>query len=111
MRKALAALLACSTLPMYGWGPVGHSLVARIADAQLTDAARARVAEILGPGVTMASIASWPDQVRRQRSNTAPWHYIDIPIDKPHIDMVRDCPKGDCVVAQIAADRAVLADP
>jgi hypothetical protein len=94
-----------------GWGPEGHSLVARIADAELTPAARARVAEILGPGVTMASISSWADQVRRQRANTGPWHYIDIPIDKPHMDLARDCPNGDCVVAQISAQRVILLDP
>jgi hypothetical protein len=111
MRKLVAMALACAAMPVYGWGPEGHSLVARIADAQLTPAARARVAEILGPGTTMASISSWADQVRRERSNTASWHYIDIPIDKPRLDMARDCQQGGCVVAQILADRDVLRDP
>jgi hypothetical protein len=111
MRRFLAIALAFGSLPVYGWGPEGHSLVARIADAQLTAAARARVAEILGPGVTMASISSWADQVRRQRSNTGPWHYVDVPIDKPHLDMARDCAKDDCVVAQIAIERKLLVDP
>jgi hypothetical protein len=111
MRKVLAVALVCGTLPGYGWGPEGHSLVARIAEAELSASARARVAEILGPGQTMASVASWADQVRRQRDNTAPWHYIDIPIDKPHMDLARDCPKGDCVVAQISVERATLSDP
>lgn len=110
MRKALAGALVCACLPAYGWGPEGHSLVARIADAELTPAARAKVAEILGPGQSMASISSWADSVRRQRSNTGPWHYIDIPIDKPHMDMARDCAKGDCVVAQIGVERALLAN-
>ena len=101
----------CGFLPAYGWGPEGHSLVARIATAELTPAAQAKVAELLGPGQTLASIASWADQVRRERANTGPWHYIDIPIDKPHMDMARDCPKGDCVVQQIAAQRIILAEP
>jgi len=111
MRRLVAVALACATMPVYGWGPEGHSLVARIADAQLTPAARARVAEILGPGSTMVSISSWADQVRRERSKTAPWHFIDIPIDKAHMDMSRDCAQGDCVVAQILAERDVLRDP
>lgn len=111
MRKVFAAALVCGMLPVYGWGPEGHSLVARIAQEELTPAARARVSAILGPGVTMASISSWADQVRRDRSSTGPWHYIDIPIDKPHMDLARDCPKDDCVVAQIAAHRAILLDP
>ena len=55
-------------------GARGHSLVARIAQAQLTPAARARVDEILGPDTTMVSIASWADEVRRSRPDTAPWH-------------------------------------
>jgi hypothetical protein len=104
-----AALTACA--PLCAWGPEGHALVARIAEAQLTPAAHARVVEILGPGVTMASVASWADQVRRARPETSTWHYIDIPIDKPHLDMARDCPKGDCVIAAIARFRKVLADP
>jgi hypothetical protein len=98
-------------LPAFGWGPEGHNLVARLAAARLTPAAAARVAEILGPGVTLASISSWPDQVRRERTETAPWHYIDIPIDKPHLDMARDCPKGACVVTKIEDFEKVVADP
>jgi hypothetical protein len=100
MRKFLGILL-CGTLPAFGWGGEGHSLIARIAWMQLTPAVQAKVSEILGPGVTMQSIASWADTVRNQRRDTGPWHYIDIPIDKPHLDMARDCPKGDCVITKI----------
>ena len=39
------------------------------------------------------------------------WHYIDIPINQPHLDMTRDCPKGDCVIAKIEDFQKVLADP
>ncbi len=108
MRKFLAAALACAALPAYGWGPEGHRLVARIAMAQLSKRAQAKVAAILAPGETLASISSWADQIRRDRANTGPWHYIDIPIDQPAMDMARDCPQDNCVVAQIAAERAVL---
>ncbi len=96
---------------IFAWGPEGHSLVARIADSQLTPAARARVDEILGPDVTMASVSSWADDTRRTRPETAPWHFIDIPIDKPRLDMARDCPKGDCVLVKIEDFEKVLADP
>ncbi len=93
------------------WGPEGHSLVARIAEAQLTPAARARVTAILAPGQTLASIASWADEVRRSRPETANWHFIDIPIDQSHLDMARDCPKGDCVITKIADLRKTLLNP
>ena len=110
MRKLLVSIL-CGCLPAFGWGEEGHSLIARIAWAQLTPAVQARVTRILGPGVTIQSIASWADNVRNQRRDTAPWHYIDIPIDKPHIDMARDCAKGGCVVAKIEDFEKVLKDP
>jgi len=104
---ALAVLL----LPAYGWGPEGHRLVARIAWEQLTPAAREHVTAILAPDQTIVSIASWADEVRRSRPQTEPWHYIDIPIDKPHLDMARDCPKNDCVIAKIPDLRKTLQDP
>jgi hypothetical protein len=111
MRKYRLLVLLCAGLPALAWGPEGHDLVARIAEAQLTAEARARVAEILGPGSTMASVSSWPDQIRRSRPETGPWHYVDIPTDKPGLDMARDCPNGNCVIAAIAAMRAKLRDP
>jgi hypothetical protein len=99
------------TLPLLSWGPEGHALVARLAEPYLTAAARARVAEILGPGVTLASIASWPDQIRRAQPATASWHYTDIPIDRPHLDMERDCPGRNCAIAKIEDFEKVLGDP
>jgi len=112
MRKTLAVTLAILGLPLPGltWGPEGHDLVARIAQAQLTKKVRAKIDAILGPGVTIVSISSWADQIRNERRDTGPWHYIDIPIDQPHLDMARDCAKGDCVIAAIAKFRAQLKD-
>src|SRR5262249_31378046 len=37
--------------------------------------------------------------------------YVDIPIDKPHLDMARDCPRNDCVIAKLAEFRKALQDP
>src|SRR5262249_23728353 len=48
---------------------------------------------------------------RRARAETAPWHYVDIPISKPHLDMSRDCPRGDCVIVKIEEFEKVLRDP
>jgi hypothetical protein len=105
----VVTLLSCS-LPAFAWGPEGHSLIARIAEAQLKPAVHARVVEILGPGKTMSSVASWPDEVRRARPETAPWHYVDIPVDKPRLDMERDCPKGACIIVAIATMERTLRD-
>jgi len=111
MPKSLVILVLAWCMPASAWGPEGHSLVARLAEAKLTAAACARVAEILGPDTTLASIASWADQVRRSRPETGPWHYIDVPIGRPHVDMARDCPKGDCVIARIEDFEKALGDP
>jgi hypothetical protein len=110
MRKLLVTLL-CGSLPAFGWGREGHSLIARIAWAQLSPAAQAKVTAILGPNVTIESIASWADEVRNQRRDTGPWHYVNIPIDKPHLEMARDCPKNDCVLLKIEEFRKSLQDP
>ncbi len=109
MRRVLLFALASS--PLFGWGGEGHRLVARMASAQLTPAAKAQVSAILGPAQTLMSVASWADDTRRQRQETGPWHYIDIPITAKHLDMARDCPKGECILAKIAEFRKAVADP
>jgi hypothetical protein len=111
MRKTVLAVLLAVTVPSYAWGPEGHDLIARIAEAQLKPDVHEKVVAILGPGVSMASVASWADSVRRNRPESAPWHYIDIPIDQPHRDMARDCAKGDCVIQKIEDFEATLRDP
>jgi len=111
MRTYPLLALLCAAFPALAWGPEGHALVARIAETQLKPETRARVAEILGPDSTMTSMSSWPDEIRRSQPQTGPWHYVDIPIDKPGLDMARDCPNGNCVIGAIAAMRARLRDP
>ena len=111
MRRLAVFVSLLGTVPAFGWGPEGHSLVARLAAARLTPEASAKVAEILGPGVSLASISSWADQIRPSRAETGPWHYIDIPIDKKQLDMTRDCPKGDFVIAKIEDFQKVLTSP
>jgi S1/P1 Nuclease len=109
MRLAVLGLLAGS-VPAFAWGPEGHSLVARIAEANLTAEARAQIAALLGPGETLHGLASWADEVRRSRPETEPWHYIDIPISRPALDMARDCAAKGCVITAIEEFRKVLAD-
>jgi S1/P1 Nuclease len=103
---AWAATVPCA----YGWGHEGHDLVARLAAARLTPKAAAQVAEILGPADTLVSTSSWADQVRNSRKETGPWHYVNISIDKPHLNMQRDCGDGNCVIARIEQFQARLAD-
>ena len=111
MRKLLVVATLGLHLPAFAWGPEGHRLVARIAEQELTDKAKARIAEIIGHGHSIAETASWPDEIRPSRPETAPWHFVDIPLSARHLDMARDCPKGQCIAASLENFEAVLKDP
>jgi hypothetical protein len=102
MRAIVVVGILAGVLPAFAWGPEGHRLISRIAETQLTPEARAQVAAILGPDKTLISIASWADEVRRSRPESANWHFVDIPINQQHLDMGRDCPKDDCVLGKIS---------
>ena len=60
---AALALVACTPLAA-AWGAVGHATVATIAQNYLTPAGQSFVSNILGSGVSMASVASWADTYR-----------------------------------------------
>jgi len=96
------------------WGAVGHHVVARIAWAHLTPAARAQATTLLEGGQdAFIAAATWADEVRSARPETYNWHFVDIPAGEARYDAARDCPatdKGDCVIAEIARARADLAD-
>ena len=92
------------------WGTEGHEIVALIAGHELSAAARAQVAHLLGSSEMMAHQANWADEIRDQRRDTGAWHYVDIPLGAPGYDARRDCPGRACVVAQIENDLAILSD-
>jgi len=114
--SVLVAILAlpCVPAPTLAWGPEGHKVVAMIAQRYMSHAAMDRTQMILG-SYSLEDVANWADEIRRQRRETAPWHYIDIPLDANSIDPSRDCPNDTCVTAQIVRFTAVLknrsADP
>jgi hypothetical protein len=60
----------------------------------------------LEQGETLASISTWADEHRNP--TTAGWHYVNFPRDTCTFDKERDCPDGQCVVAAIEKQAAVL---
>jgi hypothetical protein len=74
------------------WGVEGHAVIADIAEAHLTPQSRAAVHELLATEnyTHLAEVASWADYVRLQRRYTAPWHFVNIPLDVPSYDPARD---------------------
>jgi nuclease S1 len=115
--KAVIGLLALSTVALlpsgaWAWGGEGHRIIALIAADRLTPAARAEVSDLLGGDARgrMEEVSTWADEIRRGRPKTAPWHYVNIEISTNGYDAARDCPAGDCVVAQVQKDERILAD-
>lgn len=106
----LGMLCLSGAARLLAWGPQGHRVVAVIAQANLTPAARAKVDALLGPLNSMAAVSSWADDTRVDFPETGPWHYIDIPLDARSIDMARDCPQGNCVIGKIEEYERVLKD-
>lgn len=109
--------------PALAWGGYAHALTARIAQSQLTPAARAQIKRLLRaepqlktPQCALKSLedaAVWPDCVRGLPDGSfgfsATWHYQNISVCAP-FDITANCPNGDCVTVQIARQQAVLAN-
>lgn len=117
---ATVIVISVSTL-LFGWGQEGHAIIGQIAQDNLTPAAKKQVQALLG-NETLASVASWADEIRRDRDETYNWHFVDIPKDAAGFDDARDCyrpndtHKGaqtdhqNCVVDRIEFFKKVLAD-
>lgn len=114
MRRLAIVSLLVSLAPTQAlaWGSEGHRIIAEIAEQYLTPEAAHQVRDLLAieGDTTLADVANWADQIRHQRPETAPWHFVDIPISAPRYDPARDCRQGDCVVAKIEQFEATLAD-
>ncbi|KAJ4798225.1 endonuclease 4 [Rhynchospora pubera] len=100
----LLSVLA-STPTSNGWGPEGHSIVCKIAESYLTSNARKAVRELLPKdAIDLASVCSWPDEIRKQQKWSTMLHFVDTP-GVCNFDYNRDCHsngvKDFCVVAAI----------
>src|SRR3954454_20552434 len=109
MRNLLVLLLtwALSTTPAFGWWETGHQVVARVAAAHLTPAARTRISRILDVPDTPEAIAdalaqasTWPDETRAE-THTGEWHFIDLALQDEKSDIAKRCPENNCAPARI----------
>ena len=76
----------------------------------MTPAAKAAIAELLEPGESLANASTWADEVRGRTRETAPWHYVDVPLDEPRYDSKYSGEKIGCVVDKINEFRKVIGD-
>lgn len=112
-RAALFALLLSGVpSPTQAWGTEGHRIVADIAERYLEPTTVHQVRDLLAldNATTLAEVSNWADQIRDQRPDTAPWHFVNIPIGAPGYDPSRDCPGGACVIAKIDEFASELPD-
>ena len=70
----------------WAWGRLGHRVCSGIAEKRLTPKAKAAIAELLEPGESLADASLWADENRGRLPKTAPWHYVDVPLDEPRYD-------------------------
>ncbi len=73
-------LLACLPLKTaLALGPNGHRIVAKIAEENLEASAKKAIMQITN-GEPLAKLATWPDEIRSDKSwdYAKPWHYISI---------------------------------
>lgn len=103
----LSVVLTCAlSSQALGWGAEGHSIVAEIAQTRVSDRAAEKVKKLLN-GRSLASVASWADDIRDERPATYNLHFVDIPLDVKTYDPKRDCKrdekndKGDCIIAEL----------
>src|SRR5471032_2468326 len=107
-RKLLTFALLALPSPALAWGAEGHEIVTAIAAHELTPAARAQAAHLLGGEAMLVLDSNWADEIRDQRQGTGRWHFVDIPLGAPGYDPRRDCPDRACVVGQIENDVRIL---
>jgi len=56
--------------------------------------------------------STWPDDIRRLRPDTPPWHFIDIPRGAPKSDLSKYCPEPESCVTRALTDQVrILRDP
>ena len=93
----------------WGWGREGHQIVAAVAEDHLDETTKVMVQSLIGNN-HLYSISMWADDIRNERHETAPWHYVDIPLGRSY-DAKHDCssPSG-CVVVKIADFAKVMTD-
>jgi len=98
--------------PAWARGRLGHRVIARLAEKHMTPEAKAAVAALLEPGELLADASLWADENRGRLPKTAPWHYVDFPLDEPKYDakFSGDVSSKGCVVDKINEFRLVVKD-
>jgi len=60
------AIVLAPTASAFAWGDDGHQTVGKIASLRIKPRTAQKIAQILKPGETLASIATWADTVKER---------------------------------------------
>jgi nuclease S1 len=98
---------------VWAWGRLGHRVIARFAEKSLNPKAKAAIAALLEPGESLMDASTWADENRGRLPKTAPWHYVDVPLDQARYDsrFSGDVPEKGCIVDKIHEFQKTLKDP
>jgi hypothetical protein len=122
MPKRSYLLLICLSVlsgSVWAWGRQGHAAVARLAEANLTPVAHAKMHELLENDLdrygkpsgrtTLAEVSSWADEIRdiAQDNTYKGWHTRSNPVCS---DTLGPCRNAHCVDQNIIHFAAVLED-
>ncbi len=94
---SLVLVLSCafSAVPALAWGPLGHKVIARVAQERLSPDALAGVRGLLGESADLAEISNCADGILytaapmpcgpftlapAEFKTAGPWHYLDLPL-------------------------------
>jgi hypothetical protein len=124
MRMIILLLSVLVAPTAWGWGCTGHQVVAMLAYSELTPRARFEADQRLADLSQYASlshycpqlalskfavVSTWADDLRNTRPETAPWHFIDIPLSAAPADYASFCdPLTGCVVSAIRSAATAL---
>ncbi|KAL4304395.1 hypothetical protein GQ457_10G022150 [Hibiscus cannabinus] len=102
---ALCSFILLATFsPLHGWGTDGHSIICKIAQSRLSDAAADAVKELLPKWAEddLGSVCSWADRVRFRFRWSSPLHFINTP-EICSYKYTRDCKDEDGVAGRCVA--------
>lgn len=117
LASALACALALLAAPSaLAWGALGHHIVARLAEAQLTPRAWAEAQRLLAVrgAKHLSQVANWADDLRDVDPDlferTQRMHFVNFRSPDCIYHPPLECARGECAVAAIAKYSAILAD-
>lgn len=92
----------------YAWWHVGHAEICSTALPLLTAKADAEVRALL-QGEDFGAACGWADDVRPERPETSPWHYLNVPAAVDDVNLVERPADGD-VLSAIEQQGEILAN-